>query len=151
MKLIGKVFTLSLFVAFGAHAGWIPSPGVACSSNNAAYLTVKNVQVFPNASGTAYIYLWFTEYSNGAYFRYSYNGTSATAVQQAQMVLSTILQAKAAGGTKLAMYSTNHCQSGPIPDNSMTDINVVQLKVMPHSEYADDFVVRSSLSVVRSS
>jgi hypothetical protein len=125
---------LSLAAAFATSSfsatGWAPAPGTQICSSPAGAFTVKAIQYVPSTTGTGKIYVFVAEYPGFVYFQYTYSGTSATAIQQANAMLSLLETAKATG-TKVHIYLPNITCNTNITNNTTYDFSVVQMDSYP--------------------
>lgn len=118
MKSMLKIFSIASLLATSAFCAtsWVPPVGSNQCTSAGAFM-VKALQYFPSTTGTGQIQVFFAEYPNTTFFEYDYNGTSATAVEQANAMLSLLETAKATG-TKISMYITNPTCGIPISGGS---------------------------------
>jgi len=114
MNKLFKIFSIASLLATGAFSAnsWVPPVGSnQCTSAGA--FTVKAIQYYPSTTALGQIQVFLAEYPNYSFFEYDYSGTSSTAIEQANAMLSLLETAKATG-TKISLYVTNGTCGTPI-------------------------------------
>ena len=119
MNRMFKIFSIAALLTTGAFAvttPWVPPVGSNICTTAGAF-TVKAIQYTPSTTSIGNIQVFLKEYSGITHFEYDYDGTSATAVQQANAMLSLLETAKATG-TKISLLLDNSANCGtPILGN----------------------------------